>query len=119
MDLATGTRPTRIVPCNGCTECCKGDAIYMHPECGDDARRYKTEVCQESGRTMLAHKPNGDCVYLDRKTGCTIWERRPVVCREMDCVIFLDPELMRRVGASKKRKRKLIAVARRRVARGE
>lgn len=33
----------------------------------------------------LARKKNGDCYYLDRETGCVIYEQRPVVCRKYDC----------------------------------
>jgi hypothetical protein len=81
-------RPTRIVPCGNCTVCCQGNLIYLHPECGDDASLYKTEPASD-GRTMLAHKPNGDCIYLDRKEGCTIYDRRPTICRELDCRMWL------------------------------
>lgn len=80
-------RPTMHVPCGTCTECCKGDAIFLHPECGDDPAQYETENYQ--GRTILKHHPNGDCVYLDRQRGCTIHDRRPTICREMDCRIIV------------------------------
>lgn len=60
----------------------------MHPECGDDASQYLTEMYE--GRVILQHKPNGDCIYLDREKGCTIHERRPVVCRELDCRLILE-----------------------------
>lgn len=33
---------------------------------------------------MLAHKDNGDCVYLG-PTGCTIQHVKPQQCYEMDC----------------------------------
>ena len=81
-------RPTRVVACGSCYECCRNDAIFMHPECGDVASEYLTEPYE--GRTILQHKPNGDCVYLDRATGCTIHERRPTVCREFDCAATVD-----------------------------
>ena len=76
-----------ILPCNGCTICCQGDAIYMHPELGDDTTLYDCELY--NGRFILKHKENLDCIYLDRKKGCTIWERRPVICRELDCRSWL------------------------------
>ena len=81
-------RPTRSVPCGTCNACCRGDAIFMHPECGDDANLYKTVVY--NGRLILDHKPNGDCIYLDRATGCTIHAIRPTVCRELDCRLLAD-----------------------------
>lgn len=74
------------VPCNGCTLCCKGDAIFLHPECGDDAALYMT-VAAPDGRLMLAHKPNGDCVYLE-EGGCSIHGRAPTICRELDCRVL-------------------------------
>lgn len=84
-------RPTRSVNCLsiGCTLCCQADAVFIHPECGDDAALYQCEVAAD-GRFILAHQANGDCVYLDRQTGCTIHDRRPTVCREMSCIAILD-----------------------------
>lgn len=97
-EFSERARETRIVPCGRCTECCQADATFIHPECGDNADEY--EVAPYQGRWILAHKINGDCFYLDRKRGCTIWERRPVVCRELDCRNLLrgSPELQRLVG---------------------
>lgn len=76
-------RETRNVPCGTCNECCRGDAIFIHPECGDDAALYKTEPYK--GRVILQHQPNGDGIYLDRSKGCTIHATRPTICRELDC----------------------------------
>jgi len=73
----------RDVPCNGCTRCCRGDAVRLLP--GDNLRRYQTEPHNRfPGQLMLAHKPNGDCVYLGER-GCTIQEDKPIMCQEMDC----------------------------------
>jgi len=33
---------------------------------------------------MLAHKANGDCIYLD-ELGCSIHGRAPSLCRIADC----------------------------------
>lgn len=81
--------PTRIVPCNGCTACCHDDAVFLHPEGGDDLSAYKTEKTAD-GRFLVALQASRDCVYLDRKNGCTIWERRPTVCRELDCRMLVE-----------------------------
>ena len=79
------------VPCNGCTACCQGDMIIIHPECGDDASLYETEPCIDpiTGRhtVMLKHKRDGTCIYLG-KAGCTIHDHSPAVCREFDCRRF-------------------------------
>lgn len=72
-----------IVPCNGCVLCCQGEAIYLVPE---DKGIYHV-VPTPDGRLMLAHKPNGDCVYLSG-TKCTIYEIRPTLCRTFDCRAF-------------------------------
>lgn len=34
---------------------------------------------------MVAKNARGDCVYLKRGQGCSIYENRPAVCREFDC----------------------------------
>jgi len=71
------------VPCNGCTACCHGDAVRLLPQ--DDPDEYITEPHDYMiGRLMLAHKSNGDCIYLGGH-GCTIHDRRPQMCRQMDC----------------------------------
>lgn len=70
--------------CGTCTLCCHGDAVRLLPE--DDPSQYQTEPHPyKPGELMLAHAQNGDCIYLDRSTGCTIHERKPTQCRSMDC----------------------------------
>lgn len=54
----------------------------MHPENGDNVLDYDTQIVE--GRLALKWKDNGDCIYLGEK-GCTIWPRRPAVCKEFDC----------------------------------
>lgn len=74
---------TTFVPCNGCTLCCQGDAIRLTEE--DNPSDYLTETHPYiAGALMLAHKQNGDCIYLDEK-GCSIHERAPSLCRSADC----------------------------------
>jgi hypothetical protein len=74
---------TNTVPCNGCTLCCQGDAIRLEPQ--DNSSDYKTEPHPYiKGALMLAHKPNGECIYLDAH-GCSIHERTPSLCRSADC----------------------------------
>ena len=81
MDLKTPI--VQNVPCGKCTACCQGDAIFLHPEMGDDITQYKITFFE--GRPVLQHKPNLDCIYLDRQKGCTIHDRRPAICQELDC----------------------------------
>ncbi|EMK1731217.1 YkgJ family cysteine cluster protein [Salmonella enterica] len=77
------------VPCQGCTLCCRGDAISLHPELGDRAEDYRTvphfmPELAEQGVVMLAHKADNSCTYLT-STGCGIHGRAPALCREFDC----------------------------------
>ena len=80
------------VPCNGCRECCKGDAIFLHPENGDDPRQYRCHPDRNpiTGRTAWVldrHPDTNWCVYLG-PDGCTIHGRAPAICREFDCRVF-------------------------------
>jgi Fe-S-cluster containining protein len=77
------------VLCNGCTECCRSkQALFLHPAQGDDVESYQVRVAAdpETGNPvfLLATKENGECVYLG-PTGCTIYHRRPLLCRSFDC----------------------------------
>jgi len=75
---------TTFVPCNGCTLCCQGDAIRLTGE--DDPDEYLTEPHPYiPNALMLAHKPNGDCIYLN-DAGCSIHDRAPSLCRSADCL---------------------------------
>lgn len=91
------------VPCDGCTLCCRGDAISIHPELGDDASQYQTvphfiPELAAKGILMLAHKPDHSCVYLGER-GCTIHGKAPALCREFDC-----RGLVRKLGYTNARK---------------
>jgi len=71
--------------CNNCSACCKSDAVFLH--FNDDPTEYEVET--QNGRLMLAHKPNGDCIYLT-DTGCGIYSKRPSSCRTFDCRLILE-----------------------------
>lgn len=71
------------VPCNGCTECCRsGQGLVLHPEAGDDVASYRHRVTAQGVFVLAAE--DGRCVYLG-ESGCTIYERRPLLCRSFDC----------------------------------
>ncbi len=77
------------VPCNGCVECCRSNqGLVLHPEMGDDvgAYRHRAVIDRQTGNPvfLLATEPNGQCVYLGA-SGCTIYGRRPAICRGFDC----------------------------------
>lgn len=77
-----------VVPCDGCKVCCVRETIILHPECGYVVASYDAAPIKNpiTGATDMAirHKPNGECVYLG-DTGCTIWSRAPIICKEFDC----------------------------------
>lgn len=59
----------------------------MHPELGDDAGSYHVQMLPRANGDMLyllATTPEGACVYLG-DGGCTIYARRPALCRSFDC----------------------------------
>lgn len=77
------------VPCNTCTECCRSSqGLFLHPEHGDEVDKYRhqTMTDQTTGKPvfLLATEANGQCVYLGAH-GCTIYGRRPLLCRSFDC----------------------------------
>lgn len=78
------------IPCNGCTKCCHNDLIMLHPELGDDPKKFDCYPVKHpfTGKPgwALSKKlgPTMDCIYLG-KTGCTIHGRAPAICREFDC----------------------------------
>jgi hypothetical protein len=73
----------REVPCDGCTLCCQGDAVRLEPE--ELLMNFSTEPHPAlPGARMIAHKPNGDCIYLDDH-GCSIHDHAPALCRIADC----------------------------------
>jgi Fe-S-cluster containining protein len=82
-----------VAECATCAGlCCKGDAIILHPELGDDPRQYQTVAVPHpfTGKPvlMLEHAESGDCLYLVTENGvgrCGIYDRRPVICRKFDC----------------------------------
>lgn len=79
--------PIGKVACKGCKACCEGGLVGLHPEDGDDVSSYVTrKYTREDGVDAFALeiKNNGSCVYLG-KSGCTIHNRRPIVCRTFDC----------------------------------
>jgi hypothetical protein len=69
-------------------ECCRsGQGLFLHPEQGDDPGSYRTRTLTGSGGEtvfVLETTAAGACVYLG-EGGCTIYERRPLICRSFDC----------------------------------
>jgi Fe-S-cluster containining protein len=91
------------VVCGACRSCCRSNTLVLIVP-GEDApfETFETDVVdlntlktdlknhfQDGQARALKRKPNGDCVYLDAATGCTIYERRPAMCRAFNCVEHL------------------------------
>lgn len=89
---------TANVPCGTCNACCRNtDPVLLDPD--ENPANYKTTAYLRVGldiapRVGLAMKENGNCYYLG-ETGCTIYDKRPRVCRAFDCrmlYLSLPPE---------------------------
>lgn len=93
--------PIKQVPCNGCTLCCQNDAVVLESE--DSPAQYKTEPHPfKPGALMIAHKPNGECIYLENGS-CSIHDHAPSLCRLADCrslAIRIDYDRARRLHAT-------------------
>ena len=89
--------PDAAVPCGGCKVCCVNENVPVLPEDGDPAAYLTRDappgllatfdflaVFDAPVSKFLAQRPNGECVYLG-DTGCTIYPRRPSICRTFDC----------------------------------
>ncbi|AWM40937.1 Flagellin N-methylase [Gemmata obscuriglobus] len=78
--------------CTQCGDCCTGAPGFVWVtdeelaaiaaklgEPVDEARDRLTRRAR--GRRTLRERPNGDCVLLDAKRGCTVYGVRPAQCR--------------------------------------
>lgn len=85
--------PDAVVPCNGCTACCRNEIVVLVAADGDPADWECDEVRDPiTGETHhhLKKREDGACVYLG-ENGCTIHERAPLICRSFDCrIAFLS-----------------------------
>jgi Fe-S-cluster containining protein len=87
----------REVPCGNCQACCRRERVVLATGFGDDPNKYwcDVELINDSPQYVLAHKPNGDCVYLTPK-GCAIHDHAPYACQQFDCRRWINavPEAM-------------------------
>ena len=78
--------------CTRCGACCTGAPGYVWVDGGQIAALadFRGETIEEftrqhvrqvGHRLSLVERPNGDCVFWDRATGCTVYPARPVQCR--------------------------------------
>lgn len=92
---------TRIVNCDGCTMCCRGEMIALDPA-RDDFRQYVTVIAKHPLTGLPARfipQVDGACHYLG-DGGCTIWEKRPIICR-----VFFSAEAFKNTPRAERRRR--------------
>ena len=78
--------------CTRCGACCTGAPGYVWVDADEIARlaAYRGESAKQFARTFvrrvgdaysLIEKPGGDCIFWDKRTGCTVYSARPVQCQ--------------------------------------
>jgi Fe-S-cluster containining protein len=78
--------------CTRCGACCTGAPgyVWVNAEEIKAIAEYRGESVREitelqtravNNRRSLREKANGDCVFFDRKLGCTVYPARPRQCR--------------------------------------
>ena len=74
-----------------CTACCRDQLVLLTGN--DDPSLYETRAAINpmTGAAALAllQQPDGACQYLG-EAGCTIYDRRPEMCRAFSCVGFVQ-----------------------------
>ena len=70
------------VPCNSCSACCRHHLVHL--SAADEANLAAYDFRQVGTSRVLRLKDNGDCTHLG-PGGCTIYDKRPLVCRSFDC----------------------------------
>lgn len=84
QDVVFVVGSTDTLHCDGCTACCRWGAVVL--QLNDRAEDYETEALADL--TILKRQADGrTCWYLGDK-GCTIYEKRPTVCRAFDCRVY-------------------------------
>lgn len=87
---------TELVDCGSCTACCRrelitlveGDRLDDYPEAVEldaEGKRRVSSILPTSLGWAIPHGDDGACVYL-KAGACSIYNRRPVMCRAFSCV---------------------------------
>ena len=78
--------------CTQCGRCCGGapgdiwvnenEIVALAERFGLDDESFRRKYTRVVGRRgiSLVEKANYDCIFFDRKTGCTVYEDRPLQC---------------------------------------
>jgi Fe-S-cluster containining protein len=76
------------VPCMsvGCTECCERLSPFLTEEEMASGKYIYTFIDVGDDKPAIAvPRTEHGCVYLDHNKMCTIYETRPLSCRQFDC----------------------------------
>jgi Fe-S-cluster containining protein len=84
------------VPCKSCSACCRHHLVHL--SAADEPHIAAYDTRQVGASRVLKLKENGDCTHLG-PGGCTIYDRRPLVCRSFDC----RKQLMTLAGSERRR----------------
>jgi len=74
------------VPCKTCRACCRGDILILPMDTHSGYETVKFDHPLLGPAERLAQNPDGTCIYLDG--GCSIYDKRPTVCKAFDCRKF-------------------------------
>jgi len=81
-----GGPATADVPCGDCNACCYEMSVFLEP---DEVEQYRSvpEVGEGGAepRPRLERNEDESCVYLDDEGACSIYDKRPRLCRNFDC----------------------------------
>lgn len=80
-----GGQASADVPCGDCNACCHEMSVYLDD---DELGEYRSVIeVDEQGqnRPRLERADDDSCVYLDDSGACSIYTRRPRLCRTFDC----------------------------------
>lgn len=92
MNDAPWYDPGLAFECTRCGNCCTGAPGYVWVDDeelkklaamrGESLREFTAVYTRTArGRRTIREKANGDCVFFERGTGCTVYANRPKQCR--------------------------------------
>ena len=82
-----------VVPCDGCTACCRSSQfIHIEPDEADTIAHVPAELLVPApglpdGHVVMGYDEHGCCPMLVDDQ-CSIYEHRPRTCRTYDCRVF-------------------------------
>jgi len=92
-DIVAGTTDDAIVPCGTCHACCHSP-VEIRPDWGDNPDDYEhgiyVDTSAPNSMALFTLNMVGGACYALKNGRCSIWAKRPSICRSFDCrKIFL------------------------------